>query len=61
MEAPLYATTSSNRIAFYHPGTDEYKRFAEDKLYLQMQGLPGNNQFDFSEVSRIMLVHATLA
>ena len=53
ISAPLYATTSSDRIAFYDEGTDEYKRFAEDPNYLEMT--QQNNQLDFSEVREQML------
>ena len=29
IEQPLYATSSSNRVAFYDPAVDEFERFGE--------------------------------
>ncbi|GMI49876.1 hypothetical protein TeGR_g7138, partial [Tetraparma gracilis] len=46
IDASFYSTSSSDRIAFYDPGSKEYKRFAEDPEYLAMNNL--QNQIDFS-------------
>ncbi len=46
------ATSSSDRLAYYNPGTDEYDRFAEDSSILEMSN--SNNQIAYSVDGEIL-------